>query len=293
MAMPAAKGLFHRAIVQSGSVLAGNPEDTGRLAAAYLEELGLSKTRLDQLASIPVERMTTATWTALRKAAIRGLGWGPTVDGDILPSHPFDPAALAVSVHVPMLIGTNLNEFIHGVDNPEAYSLTPEQLADRLKPHYGDRTHAVIAAYRKEYPDARPFDLLSVISAAPIRQGAVDQATHKAALGEAPAYVYLFAWRTPMLDGRPGAFHCSEIAFVFDNADRCVNLTGGTAEALDLATKISRAWVNFARHGEPGHPGLPAWPAVSGRKLPTMVFDTRCRVKDDPEGEGLRVIAGS
>jgi para-nitrobenzyl esterase len=265
--------------------------------------LGLSRSQLDRLESIPVERLTTATRAAMRKTApppgptpdlramVRSLGWGPTVDGEVLPSHPFDPAAPAVSAHVPMLIGTNLNEFVHGVDNPEAYSLTPEQLADRLKPRYGERTPAIIAAYRKEYPNAKPFDLLSVISTATIRQGAVDQATRKAALGAAPAYLYLFAWRTPMLDGRPGAFHSSEIAFVFDNADRCVNLTGGTPEALELSTQISRAWVNFARRGELGHLGLPAWPPVSGRNLPTMVFDTRCRVKDDPEGEGRRAIA--
>jgi para-nitrobenzyl esterase len=223
----------------------------------------------------------------------RRLGWAPTVDGEILPSHPFDPAAPSVSAHVPMLIGTNLNEFVHGVDNPDAYALTSEQLVERLRPRYGERTPAIIAAFRKEYPEARPFDLLSVISTASFRQAAVDQATRKAAQGGAPAYLYLFAWRTPMLDGRPGAFHSSEIAFVFDNADRCVNLTGGRPEALELSTNMSRAWVQFARHGDPSHPGLPAWPAVSPGKLATMVFDTRCRVKDDPEGEGLRAITGA
>jgi para-nitrobenzyl esterase len=145
----------------------------------------------------------------------------------------------------------------------------------------------------REYPDAKPFDLLSVISTAAIRQGAVDQATRKAALGAAPAYLYLFAWHTPMLDGRPGAFHSSEIAFVFDNADRCVNLTGGLPEALELSTQISRAWVQFARHGDPSHPGLPPWPAVAQGKRPTMLFDTRCRIKDDPEGRGLRAVGGA
>ena len=230
------------------------------------------------------------------RSMVRSMGWGPTVDGDVLPSHPFDPTAPAVSADVPMLIGTNLNEFVHGVDNPEAYALThsrangrPAEAAVRE-----DRTRApVIAAYREEYPDAKPFDLLSAISTAPIRQGAVDQARRKAALGGAPAYLYQFAWHTPMLDGRPGAFHSSEIAFVFDNADRCVNLTGGLPEALDLSTRMSRAWVHFARHGVPGHPGLPSWPAVAEGKVPTMVFDTLCRVKDDPEGEGLRAIAGT
>src|SRR5262249_43482791 len=154
-----------------------------------------------------------------------------------------------------------------------------------------DRTTAIVAAYREESPDAKPLDLPSAISTAALRQGAVEQAKRKAALGAAPAYLYLFAWRTPMLEGRPGAFHSSEIAFVFDNADRCVNLTGGLPAVLDLSTKISEAWVHFARHGDPSHAGLPSWPALTEGKLPTMVFDTRCRVEDDPEGEGLRAVA--
>src|SRR5262249_2022699 len=306
MAMPAAKGLFHRAIVQSGSMLrAGLPEDSGKLAAAVLAELSLSKSQIDELQKVPVERLTAAAGAARRKLAPppgsppeprtmpRALGWGPMVDGDILPSHPFDPSAPSISAHVPMLIGTNLNEFVHGVDSPDASSLTSQQLEDRLKPRYSERTREIIAAYRREYPDARPFDLLSVISTASFRQAAVDQAARKAAQGGAPSYLYLFSWRTPLLDGRPGAFHSSEIAFVFDNADRCVNLTGGLPEALDLSTRISRAWVHFARHGDPNHPGLPTWPAVAGGKVPTMVFDARCGVKDDPEGEGLRAVAGA
>jgi para-nitrobenzyl esterase len=306
MAMPSAKGLFHRAIVQSGSMLhAGLPEDTSRLAAAFLDELGVSKTQLDALEKIPTERLTTATWAAMRKTTpprnpvpdlrdmVRSMGWGPTVDGDILPSHPFDPTAPTISADVPMLIGTNLNEFVHGVDNPDAYSLTPQQLEERVRTMYGDKTAAILDAYRKEYPNAKAFDLLSVISTAALRHGAVEQATRKAALSNAPAYLYLFAWQTPMFGGRPGAFHSSEIAFVFDNADLCVNLTGGSPEAMDLSRKISGAWVAFARHGNPNHPGLPSWPALAAGKVPTMVFDTCCRLKDDPEGEGRRAIFGT
>src|SRR5207248_1571121 len=182
MAMPAVRGLFHRAIVQSGSMLlAGLPEDSGRLAAAVLAELNLSKLQVDQLRTVPVDRLTVAAGAALRKAGpppgslpdiramVRSLGWGPTVDGEVLPAHPFDPAAPAISADVPMLIGTNLNEFVNGVDRPDAYSLTSEQLEDRLKQRFGNRTTAILAAYRKEYPGAKPFDLHSVISTATIR----------------------------------------------------------------------------------------------------------------------------
>jgi para-nitrobenzyl esterase len=211
MAMPAARGLFHRAIVQSGSMLrAGLSEDTGALAAGVLAELNLGKSGVDQLRNLPLERLEAAARAALRKLApppgsppdiramVRSLGWGPTVDGEILTAHPFDPAAPTVSADVPMLIGTNLNEFVNGVDKPDAYTLTAEQLQEQLRPRYGERTPAILAAYRREYPGARPFDLLSVISTASTRQAAVDQAARKAALGAAPAYLYLFVWRPPM-----------------------------------------------------------------------------------------------
>jgi len=118
--------------------------------------------------------------------------------------------------------------------------LTNEQLEERLKERFKDRTGAILATYRKEYPDAKPFDLLSAITSAWFRQAAIDQATRKAALGAAPAYLYLFAWRTPIFDGRRGAFHSSEIAFVFENADRCVNIAGGLPEALDLSVRRHR-----------------------------------------------------
>lgn len=101
----------------------------------------------------------------------------------------------------------------------------------------------------------------------------------------APAYLYWFAWKTPVLDGTPLAYHCAELAFAFDNIDRCANSTGGTQEARDLAAKVSQAWIQFARTGNPNHSGLPRWPAVTASALPTMIFDTRCEVRDDPDKE--------
>ena len=113
----------------------------------------------------------------------------------------------------------------------------------------------------------------------------------KAALGSAPAYSYIYSWRTPVLDNRPGSFHACEIAFTFDNAEICDHYSGGTPEAFVLSKQISTAWVNFARTGNPNHDGLPHWPAYTSEKRATMYFDTPCTVRNDPEGEGLRLIA--
>ena len=287
LAMPSAKGLFHRGIIQSGSMLrAQSMEDSDRLAHAFLEELGLGKNQLDQLTTIPADRLCVAQQRATARS---GLSWGPSMDGAILPVHPFDPGAPAVSASVPVLVGTNLNEGVHGCDNPNVDALTEAELRQRVTERHGAKAAAIIEAYRKEYPKAKPFDLWSVISAAPIRNAAAILADRKAAQGGAPVYQYLFSWQTLMLDGRPKAFHSAEIAFVFDNADLCVNLTGGRPEALHLAAQMSGAWVHFARNGNPNHSGLPKWPSYTTDRRATMVFDTRCEVRNDPEGEGRRL----
>ena len=97
----------------------------------------------------------------------------------------------------------------------------------------------------------------------------------------APAFLYTFAWKTRMVDGRPRAFHRSEIPFVFFNTDRAANQTGGTDEARALAAKVSDAWIAFARTGNPNHPGLPTWPAFSPNRVETMFFDNNCAVRYD------------
>ncbi len=276
MAMPAAKGLFHRAIVQSGAFLrAQSAEDSARLAAAFLAELNLSKGQLEQLHAIPAERLCAAQQRATGQAR---LAWGPSVDGHVLPAHPFDPAAPELSASIPLLIGTNLNEGVHGCDNPDVDALTEEELRKRVQQRHAEKAAAIIDAYRREYPNAKPFDLWSVISAAPARSAAATQAQRKAAQGGASAYQYLFAWQTPMLDGRPRAFHSCEIAFVFDNGDLCVNLTGGRPDALALAERVSRAWVSFRAMGTPTTPDYPGGHPIRQPSAPpwSSTLTARC-----------------
>jgi para-nitrobenzyl esterase len=111
------------------------------------------------------------------------------------------------------------------------------------------------------------------------RPGAVAQATQKAALKAAPVYMYLFTWQSPIMDGKYKATHCMEIPFVFSNIARCEEMTGGTKEAYVLADKVSNAFINFARSGNPGHKGLPAWPAFNASNTATMHFDNTCVLK--------------
>src|SRR5262249_23599729 len=153
---------------------------------------------------------------------------------------------------------------------------------------YGEKTATVVDAYRKAYPSVKPVELLSLMLS--VRTGAVTQAERKAAKGGAPAYMYLFSWQTPVMDGRPRAFHCAEIPFVFNNTDVSAFATGGTAEARELAARVSDAWINFARKGNPNHRGLPRWPAYTAQDGPVMVFDKTCEVRNDPDRELRKIV---
>src|ERR1700736_5560310 len=222
MAMPAAKGLFHRAIVQSGPFLKSlSPDYSGRLAELLLAELELSKSRVRELQSVPVDRLSGSAAEAMKKmpshqsSLRRTYGeydWGPTVDGLILPRHPFDPGAPEISADVPLLTGTNLHEGVSGLDHPDANAMGVEELNRLVKEEFGDRSQTIIDAYRRDYPKANPFDLYAIIAASSFRRPRSEQASRKAALGSAPAYSYIYSWRTPVLDNRPGSFHACEIA---------------------------------------------------------------------------------
>jgi para-nitrobenzyl esterase len=298
MAMPSAKGLFHRAIVESGSILQGIPkENAQKLADAIIGELGLTQATIAQLQTLPYQQILMAADKVLRERRPKTaggipnfrrisalLGFGPVVDGKILPAHPFDPGAPAISADIPMIIGTTLNEFVTAINHPEFEAMSEADLETHVREIYGERTMSVIDAFRRRTPRAKPFDLWSRIAASGVRGSAIEQAKLKAAQGGAAAYLYWFTWQTPILSGRPRAFHCAEIAFVFDNTDRCETMTGGGAEPRALAGKMCDAWIEFARTGNPNHPQLPRWPAFSAETIPTMIFDSPARVELNPDG---------
>jgi para-nitrobenzyl esterase len=304
MAMPSAKGLFHRAIVESGSILrAGTQEKSQALAELIVTELGLNKASIDQIHTLPYQQLVLTGQKVLRAHTplpVGGvpnfrrlsdlLGFAPVVDGSILPAHPFDPQAPALSAAVPMIIGSTLNEFVTAINHPEYEGMTAAELAQRVNAMFGEQAPEVLAAFSKRTPAASPFDLWSHIAASSVREAAIAQATAKAALGGAPAYLYWFTWQTPVLNGRPRAFHCSEIAFAFDNTDRCEAMTGGGADARALAKIVSDAWIHFARSGNPNHPHMPHWTAFRVAQVPTMIFDNHTQLIDNPDGGEQRSI---
>jgi para-nitrobenzyl esterase len=296
MGMPAAKGLFHRAIVESGSFQLSNTTDKSqKLADLILKELGLDASTVDQLQTLPYAELRRASeavmrimnppmtgFRDIRKMAAR-LHFGPVIDGKILPEPLFNQKAPLISADVPMIIGTTLNEYGTGMNHPEYELLKDSDIEARVEDVYPGYGKQIVAAFRQRTPHAKPYDLLSRITSTPVRQAAIDQATAKTALNRAPAYLYWFTWQTPVFDGRPGAFHCSEISFVFSNTDRCATMTGGGADARALSARMTDAWVQFARTGDPNHAGIPHWEPFSSQTIPTMVFDNEVLLLPDPD----------
>jgi len=293
---PSAKGLFHKAAIQSSTApRLQSQADTQLIAARLLTELGLSTTEVGQLKTMRYERLIEAANLSIRKInASRPAGsllvaWWPSRDAKFLPAEPDSPEIRALAAGVPMLIGSNKFEFMASFD-PAIRNASREAIIERLRARIGPRTDAYLAEYAKVYPgDTRPDDWIDLDSM--FRGWALDTARWKLAGATAPVYLYHFAWRSPILDGNMKVGHTAEIAFVFDNMARVRQRTGGGAAAQKLSTQMSRAWVQFARTGNPGHKGLPAWPAYTLDVGATMVFDNVSKVVNHHDRELLRLLA--
>jgi para-nitrobenzyl esterase len=283
LAMPSAKALFHKAIVESGSFLRFTPRDAAAAnAARALAKLGLNGNPIPELQKLPMDQLI---------AASQGAAWGPVVEGRVLPEHPFDPVAPEISADIPMVIGSNETEntFFMGADE-KLFSLDEAELKMRLQPITGDSTDNVIATYRKNRPAATPSDLFFVITSDQrIRMGAITQAERKSAQGKAPVYLYFFTWKAPVDGGKWRSPHTIELPFVFETYDRAT-VTGTGPERKILADRVSGAWAAFARSGNPNHEGLPKWQPYTAAERATMIFDNECKLVNGPNREELQAI---
>lgn len=286
MGMPSARGLFHKAIVQSGSLLEiGDTARSRQLTEVMLKGMGLGRGDIAKLADVSATDLIKAGEAARKEmpkppAGRINLHWGPTLDGTAIPGA-WGSGAPAISADIPMIIGSCLNEYSPSLGNPALEDMGEEQAKA-----IGGASQATWDAFRAARPKAKPVEVLSVLVSTQFRAPAVVQAQRKAAQGKAPAWLYRFDYNpVSVLDGRVRAFHCAELAYCFDNVDRCLNATGGTPEARTLAGQMADAWIAFARTGDPNHRGLPRWPAVSTNATPNLLFDAKCSVVEDPDAK--------
>jgi para-nitrobenzyl esterase len=300
LGMPSAKGLFHRAIIESGAGIRGvEARDATDLAERLLARLDIKGNEVRKLQELPTQQVLDAV-NALMPAQARGtlapggaiMRLSPVVDGRYLPAHPFDPVAAPTAAEVPILIGTNKDEnatFL-AVD-PRRRRLTEEELRERLAPMLGDRLDTVLEIYGRTRPDATPWDLFVGITSERFRRPSIALAERQAVSAGAPVFMYLLTWETDYLGGLFKACHILEIPFVFDNVDDMA-ITGGRPDKYELLESISEAWVAFARTGDPNHAGIPKWDAYSAENRATMMLDVPCRVETDPGREEIDAWEG-
>jgi para-nitrobenzyl esterase len=288
LAMPSAKGLFHRAIIESGAAIKLVDRDAAvRNSELLLAKLGIEKSNVRELQELPVGKIMAGHFAVIKDhpgVDQMTAGFSPTVDGKILPQHPFHPNASPVSADVPVMIGCTRTEMtLFSLNDASAFSLSADQMRGRVKDLLGGPAPGMIDLYQKLNPSASPSDIYFLI-ASDYRYGAPTMkiAERRAALGKAPVYLYYFTWETPVQGGRLKSPHTMEIPFAFDNVKISARMTGGGAEAMALADKVSSAWIAFARTGNPNTPKLPNWPAFNAKDRATMVIDNVSKVINDP-----------
>ncbi len=275
LATPSAKGLFHRAAAQSGSSLRlTTREQATKAAEQLLAKLEIPKTRIADIQKV--------SWQQLLEAQTGIAGFSPVMDGTILPRHPFDPVAPPESADTPMIISTTLEDAALRLTN---FNLDEAGLKTILNQRYGDKGGEILALYRQRYPQKSPFLIQAqVFTDAGFRRSAITQAERKAALGKAPAYMYLWNWESPGFDGKFGAVHGIDVAASFHGV-RDTIMGVGSAVGKVMCDRLASAWVAFAKTGDPNNPQIPRWPSYDGATRATMVFDTDTRVENDPRGE--------
>ncbi len=292
MAMPSAKGLFHRVITMSGQqITASRRESATARTQAVLKELNLPESNIADLRTTPMDQLIKASHAA---------GYfGPVKDGRNLVRDPFDPDAPPLSAHIPMILGNTHDETrgLIGGGDPTTFNLTWETLPAKLSvisQFLGDKKpEEVVRQYRAMYPAYSASDVFfAATTAFRSWRGQIIEAERRAAQPEAAphTWVYELDWRTPVDGGKWGAPHTLDIPLALDNVAVADGMSGDGPEAVQLAELMSDTWIAFARTGNPNHKGLAEWRPYDLTKRSTMSFAAHSRLVNDPRGNERRLI---
>ena len=278
MVMPSAGGLFHKALVQSGSsITLGSRERNTAQTEILMQELGVSKTKPEDIQRIP--------WTNILEAKAN-TNFSPFVDGVNIPKNPFDPAAPEISADVPLIVGyTREDSGMRDLSLPE---ITDEGLIKWCRETYKDNGELILSTYKKIYPNATAFQVQARIRTdSNTRKRATTMVERKSLQGRGNAYLYVMEWPSPAFEGRFGAVHGVDLGLVLGNPRDLI--AGNTSEARKMAEIVGSAIVAFGKTGNPNCTKIPYWPAYEIDSRATMLFNLESRVENDPTRE-LRLL---
>ena len=291
MAMPAAKGLFHRAATMSGQqVTASGPLHADLRARTYLAAIGVTPKSLGDLAGVPTEKLVEGLKALDPIIGEGGVYFGPVLDMRTLSRHPFYPDAPGQSADIPMMIGNTHDETRAFITEPWAYALSWDELPARLAANMrvDIAPSLVIEKYKSWFPGISPTDLFFLATTASRSwRGAIIEDEARAAAGTS-AFAYQLDWACP--DPRRRAQHATDIPLVFDNTGKQGAFTGDSAAARAMAAIMSETFIAFAKTGDPNNRAIPQWTPYSLASRETMVFDLPPHLENDPRGEQRRLF---
>ncbi|HEY0436071.1 MAG TPA: carboxylesterase family protein, partial [Phenylobacterium sp.] len=275
LAMPPAKGLFHRAAVQSGSALRlVTPEAGAATAEKFLKQLGIGKANMGDLQKVSWQQVLEAQTAS-------GGNFSPVIGTDALPRHPFDPTAPPESANVPVIVSTTLEDAALALTN---FNLTEDGLRALFDQRWPGKGKELVALYRRYDPGATPFLIQAqAFTDSGARRSAYAQAARKAALGGAPAYVYQWNWRTPAYDGQFGAVHGIDVSASFHSYRD--GFFAGSTQGKKMADRLASTWAAFVRTGDPNNGHIPPWKPYSDGQRNVMLFDNDTRQEVNPRAE--------
>ncbi len=298
LAMPAASGLFHKAIAQSGPPDAQPMQRAEEATAKLAADLGLSSP--EELRSCPLPALLDAQARLLSERGAGPLPFRPVVDGASLPGPPLPAIVGGRAADVPLLIGTNRDEAkMFMVEDPGSRDPDDELALRRIGRAFQagnvriDPAEAM-AAYRAARAARRqrtdPRELWSAIETDRVFRVGSLRAAEAHARRQPRTYCYLFTWDSPALGGALGACHALDLPFVFGTLDApgMERFAGRGPAAEHLSNQMMDSWVAFARGADPSHPGVGEWPAYDTGRRSTMVFGADTHVEDAPYEEERR-----
>ncbi|GHV49361.1 carboxylic ester hydrolase [Bacteroidia bacterium] len=294
-ACPKAKGLVHKGVALSGSAVSAVDKDYAKKLGEYiLKEAKLTPASIGKLQQMPWQEYLEIANNAARKlreeqaGSVTGRrGFAPVADGVYLPEGTFFEAPLPDSPDIPMIFCTTFHEQSPSRTDAAVEQITLPEVVERLTPRFADKASAIVDAYARNFPGAKPVEILALVNSN--RQGVVRAANTKSKQSS-PLWMAWFGWCPPLFDGRMRAFHCLDISFWFLNTDLMVTHSGGGARPRLLSRQMADALVAFARTGDPNGSKLPQWPRYTVENGETMILNDTCEVKNDPDKTARETI---
>jgi para-nitrobenzyl esterase len=295
LGMPSARGLFARAILQSGAAHnVHNRETATKVAAHFLEELGISPSEAPaKLREVPPDKLLDShQQTMLKLGSTLGLlPFQPLVDEESLPEPPLEAIRAGSAADVALLTGTTRDEWkLFGMIDGGIRKLDEGRLLRRLSRQLpGADVEALVETYRSAREgcaSTEPYELFCAIETDRVFRLPAIRLAEAQAAHQARTFFYQFTWESPSLGGALGACHAIDLPFVFGVLDKegAELFAGGGPEATQLSERVMDAWIAFAHSGDPSHPDLPGgrWQVYDSERRATMILGPECAIELAP-----------